>query len=473
MPDSPIETLRAACPGLELSAQPDTLESHGRDWTRFRKPRPSAVAFPRTADEVCALVRAARGTGLGLVPSGGRTGLSGGAVALAGEVVVSMDRMRRIVGFDPVDRLLTVEAGVATATVQAYAREHGLFYPVSFAAEGSAQIGGTVATNAGGVRVLRYGLTRQQVAGLKAVDGRGRLLDLNRGLVKNASGYDLRHLMIGSEGTLGIIVEVTLSLIDPPPPSRVMLLGLPAMPVMPEVMQALRARLSLSACEFFSSSALERVCLARNAPPPLDSACPYYLLIEFDLPPGQEESQETLALNVFEDLSQRGRVVDGVLSQSEAQAAALWSYREGIAEAAAPHTPYKNDLSVRLSQLPAFLEALQALAERSFSGFEVLWYGHAGDGNLHLNILKPAAMSVAEFENLCKRSSAGIYELTARFGGSISAEHGIGLLKSPFLALSRSAAEIELMRGIKRVFDPDGILNPGKLFGEPAAAPPD
>jgi FAD/FMN-containing dehydrogenase len=469
MPKALLDILRAACPGLELNVEPDVFESHGQDWTRFRKPQPLAIAFPRSTEEVCGLVRAAREAGLGLVPSGGRTGLSGGAVAVAGELVVSLERMRRIVAFDPVDRLLTVEAGVVIATVQEYACGQGLFYPVSFAAEGSAQIGGTIATNAGGIRVLRYGLTRERVAGLKVVDGRGRLLDLNRGLIKNASGYDLRHLLIGSEGTLGIIVEATLRLLDPPPPSRVMLLGLPAMPVMLEVIRALRAKLGLSACEFFSAAAMQRVCAARKAQPPLDQNCPYYLLIEFDVPSGREQSVEALALEAFEHLLRGGRVLDGVLSQSSAQAAALWSYREGIAEAAAPFTPYKNDLAVRLSRLPTFLEELESLVERSFPGFEVLWYGHAGDGNLHMNILKPADLGVAEFESLCKRSSAAIYELTKRFGGSISAEHGIGLLKSPFLALSRSDAEIELMRGIKRVLDPDGILNPGKLLQDTAA----
>jgi FAD/FMN-containing dehydrogenase len=459
-----LDELRKSCPGLELAADPDVLQNHGRDWTRFRQPRPMAVAFPRDAAEVASLVAAARHLGMALVPSGGRTGLSGGAVAAQGELVVSMDRMRRILDFDPVDRLVTVEAGVVTAAIQAFAREHDLFYPVSFAAEGSAQIGGNIATNAGGIRVLRYGLTRDRVAGLKVVDGRGRLLDLNRGLVKNASGYDLRHLLIGSEGTLGIIVEATLSLVDRPRPSRVLLLGLDAMPRILDVMRAMREKLSISACEFFSEPALRRVCEARSLRPPIDTACPFYLLIEFDEPAGHADRIEADCIGLFERLAGLGWVREAVLSHSEEQAAAIWACREGIAEAAAPFTPYKNDLSVRLSRLPAFLEALEEQVAHSFPEFEVFWYGHAGDGNLHMNILKPPGMEVSDFEVLCKRHSAGIYALTERFGGSISAEHGIGLMKSPFLANSRSEAEIELMRGIKRVFDPDGILNPGKLF---------
>ena len=232
--------LRRACPQLRLVTDAAVLESHGRDWTRFRQPSPAAVAFPDSVREVQELVAAAAAHRIPLVPSGGRTGLSGGAVAAFGEVVVSFDRMRRIVAFNPLDRTVTVEAGVVTAAVQALAREKGLYYPVSFAAEGSSQVGGNVATNAGGIRVLRYGLTREWVAGLKVVTGRGELLVCNRGLVKNASGYDLRHLLIGSEGTLGLIVEGTLRLTDPPLPSKVMLLGIASLDALMEVFAAVR-----------------------------------------------------------------------------------------------------------------------------------------------------------------------------------------------------------------------------------------
>ncbi len=464
MAQQTIESLQRACPELELTTAPDLLARHGQDWTRFREPRPSAVAFPKDTDQVCSLVARAAELGVALVPSGGRTGLSGGAVAAHGEVVVAMDRMRRIIGFDPVDRLLTVEAGVVTGAIQQRARELDLAYPVSFASEGSAQIGGNIATNAGGIRVMRYGLTRDRVAGLKVVDGRGRLLDLNRGLVKNASGYDLRHLMIGSEGTLGIIVEATLSLVAAPSPSRVMLLGVGSMTQIPEVMRALREGLALSACEFFSESCLELVCLARGLPRPLETPCPYYLLVEFDAPESGAEAAVERALALFEALSVSGRVRDGVLSQSESQAAGLWAYREAISESAAPFIPYKNDLSVRLSAMPDFLLALDQRVSALFPEATVLWYGHVGDGNLHLNILKPETVETPVFERTCKQASAQLYELTRKFGGSVSAEHGIGLLKAPFLPYVRSDVEIELMRGIKRVFDPRGILNPGKLL---------
>jgi FAD/FMN-containing dehydrogenase len=410
--------LQRACAGLKVVTEPSVLESHGRDWTRFRAPRPAAVAFPESVSQVQQLVAAAAAAEIALVPSGGRTGLSGGAVAADGEVVVSFDRMRRVLDFNRVDRTLTVEAGVITATVQERAAAEGLYYPVSFAAEGSSQIGGNIATNAGGIRVLRYGLTRDQVAGLKVVTGRGEVLECNRGLIKNASGYDLRHLFTGSEGTLGLIVEATLRLTDPPPPSKVLLLGVDSMDALMKVFATLRARLDLSAFEFFTDRALHHVRVGQGLPPPLDASCPLYVIVE----------------------------------------------REGISESISHFPPYKNDLSVTVSRVPEFLRRMDRLIGEICPEFEVVWYGHIGDGNLHMNILKPADLGLETFESRCHEISERTYALTRDIGGSISAEHGIGLLKQPWLDRVRSAEEIGFMRGIKQVFDPAGIFNPGKLL---------
>jgi len=455
------ESLRRACPELRLVIDPAVLESHGRDWTRFRAPAPAAVAFPDSVAQVQDLVAAAASAGIPLVPSGGRTGLSGGAVAAAGEVVVSFDRMRRVLDFNAVDRSLTVEAGVVTAAVQESARGHGLYYPISFASEGSSQIGGNVATNAGGIRVLRYGLTRDRVAGLKVVTGRGELLDCNRGLIKNASGYDLRHLFIGSEGTLGFVVEATLRLADPPPPSKVMLLGVEDIGALMRVFEALRAELALSAFEFFTDRALHHVRTGRGLPAPLDTECPLYVIAEFDCP---GETEEERAMACFEACAGEGWLADGVISQSDRQIAELWRYREGISESIAHFPPYKNDLSVTVSRVPEFLRRMGELTDEICPGFDVVWYGHIGDGNLHMNILKPAEMALAEFEQRSHQISDRTSALTRELGGSISAEHGIGLLKRPWLEQVRSAAEIERMQGIKQAFDPANIFNPGKLL---------
>lgn len=436
------------------------LAAWGIDWTRNFQPAPCAVVFPETVEEVVALTRLANAEGLALVPSGGRTGLSGGAVAANGEIVVSFDRMNRILAFDAVDRLAKCQAGVVTAALQQYAQDRGLFYPVDFGSSGSSQIGGNIATNAGGIRVIRYGLTRDWIAGLKVVTGTGAVLDCNNGLVKNATGYDLRHLFIGSEGTLGFIVEAEVRLRPPPPPQRVMVLGLDSMAAILPVLEAFQAALSLSAFEFFSETALTHVLRRRGLQRPLAGAAPFYALIEFDA------AAEDAALEAFQAAVGRKWVDDGVISQSDLQAASLWALREGITESIAPLAPYKNDLSVRASVVPDFLGEVDRIVGTHYPDFEICWYGHIGDGNLHLNILKPEGLSTDEFHARCHRVSPALFEAVRRRGGSISAEHGVGLLKRDFLEYSRSPAEIELMRGVKAVFDPNGVMNPGKLLAD-------
>ncbi len=459
MSDAHLESLRALLPELRLLVEPADLEHYGRDWTRRWTPAPMAVALPASVEDVQAIVRWANAQGVGIVPSGGRTGLSGGAVAANGELVLSLERMHKVLAFDAVDRTLTVQAGIPLQKVQETAREHGLQYPVDFASRGSCSIGGNIATNAGGIRVVRYGNTREWVAGVKLVTGSGELMTLGRGLVKDSSGYDLRHLAIASEGTLGIIVEATLKLTDPPPPSNVMLLALPSFEALMQVFAAFRARLQLQAFEFLTDVALKHV-LAHGEQAPFDQVHPYYVVTEF----ASDAASEAEALAAFGQCLEQGLVSDGVISASDAQAAQLWRLREAITESLARYVPYKNDVSVRISAMPAFLAETQALLGREYPQFEVVWFGHIGDGNLHINILKPEAMAQDEFVADCERVTKLLAQSLQAHGGSISAEHGIGLVKRPYLSSTRSAAEIAAMRGIKAVLDPNGIMNPGKLF---------
>ena len=460
MTDPRLDSLLQATPGLRLETDPAELEHLGRDWTRRWTPAPLAIALPSDVAQVQAIVRWAVASGVAIVPSGGRTGLSGGAVAANGELVLSLARMNRVLGFDPVDRTLTVQPGITLQAVHEAAAEHGLVYPVDFAARGSCSIGGNIATNAGGIRVLRHGNTREWIAGLKLVTGSGELLDLGRGLVKNSSGYDLRHLAVGSEGTLGVVVEATLKLTDPPPTTQVMLLALPSFDVLMQVFAALRTRLQLEAFEFFTDRALHHV-LAHGGQAPFADVHPYYVVTEFAM---RGDADEAAMLAAFEHCVAQGWVGDGVIAQGEAQAAQLWRLREGITESLARHTPYKNDVSVRVSAMPAFLAEVQDLLGREYPQFEVVWFGHVGDGNLHINVLQPADMETAAFVAECGRVTELLAGVLQRHGGSISAEHGIGLVKKPYLWSTRSAADIEVMRGIRRVLDPHGIMNPGKLF---------
>ncbi len=460
MTDPRLAGLAARLPGLRLLSAPAELEYYGRDWTRRWTPAPLAIALPANIDEVQAIVRWANEERVAIVPSGGRTGLSGGAVAANGELVLSLERMNQVLDFNAVDRTLTVQPGVILQKVHEAAQEHELIYPVDFAARGSCSIGGNIATNAGGIRVIRYGNTREWIAGLKVVAGNGELLDLNRGLIKNSSGYDFRQLLIGSEGTLGIVVEATLKLAEPPPPSQVMLLALPDMDALMQVFALFRQRLNLQAFEFFTDIALKHV-LAHGAQRAIDGDYPYYVVTEFDAT--DELAQET-ALGAFEYALEQGWVSDGAIAQSETQATALWRLREGITESLAAHKPYKNDVSVRISAVPGFLHEMQDLLGREYPDIEVVWFGHIGDGNLHINVLRPEGLAEDAFIAQCEHVTKLLAETLHRHGGSISAEHGIGLVKRAYLESTRSAAEIALMRGVRQVFDPNGILNPGKVM---------
>jgi FAD/FMN-containing dehydrogenase len=417
--------------------------------------------LPADAEAVVALVKLARRLEVPLVPSGGRTGLSGGAVAPAGELVVAFDRMNSILEFNAADRLVVCQPGVVTEQLQQFAEAEGLFYPVDFASSGSSQLGGNVATNAGGIKVIRYGMTRQWVAGMKVVTGTGELLSFNQGLAKNNTGYDFRHLFVGSEGTLGLIVELTMSLTSLPKDPSVMLLGVEDMAATMPVLQACQAKLPLTAFEFFSEKALVHVMAEKGLQRPFESATPFYALVEFE---NQSDADMETAMEVFEHCLENGWVTDGTVSQNLTQAKSLWRLREDISETIAQFTPYKNDISVRVSKVPEFLQEVDRLVGEAYPDFEIIWFGHIGDGNVHLNILKPADLAEAEFFEKCAEVSNWVFEIVQRHGGSISAEHGVGLLKKPYLHYSRSKSEIAAMRAIKSVFDPDGILNPGKLI---------
>lgn len=456
-----VESLRVAAGPENLLTGDVDRQTYGLDWTRFHQPDPLAVVMARDIEQVIRLVAWANEHGIALVPSGGRTGHSGGAVAANREVVVSFEKMNRILDYDPVDGLVTVEPGVVTATLQQFARDHDREYPVDFASAGSSQIGGNIATNAGGIKVLRYGLTRDRVAGLKVVTGRGELLDLNRGLVKNATGYDFRHLFIGSEGTLGLIVEATVSLTSPPGPLAALLLSVPDMPRVMEVLARFRDAVSLTAFEFLSDNALACVMARHGLRQPVGERAGYYALVEYEQ---TDPDAAERALAAFSQCVESGLAADGVASQSEQDRRALWKYREFISESIAPQTPYKNDLSVRVSQVPEFLDAVERTVIARYPTFEIVWFGHIGDGNLHLNVLKPDGMGLEDFKRRCETVSDEILSIVGHYGGSVSAEHGVGLLKRDQLHFSRSPAEIEMMRGVKQLFDPNGIMNPGKLL---------
>ncbi|PIU00178.1 MAG: FAD-binding oxidoreductase [Bdellovibrionales bacterium CG10_big_fil_rev_8_21_14_0_10_45_34] len=445
----------------QISIDKEELLHYGRDWTRHETPAPLAVVFPKSTKDVMAIVQWANENDVSIVPSGGRTGLSAGAVAANQELVLSLEKMNAIHEFDQVDQTLRCDAGVVLQEIQNFARQKNLFYPVDFAAKGSSQIGGNVSTNAGGIKVIRYGMTRNWVAGLTCVTGGGEVLELGKSLVKDATGYDLKDLVIGSEGTLAIVTEVTVQLTKPPRASEVFLLQVASLDGISKVLETAR-QLQLTAFEFFSEQALELVLKSRNLEHPLSGLVgSYYVVCEFETEDGSSLDH---ASQILVDLIEAGVVVNGALSQNSEQKDLFWSYRESISESLAPFMPYKNDISVKRSLLAPFLRETQQVIENMYPHWKVIWFGHVGDGNLHINILKPQELDVSEFRNQCKKVDEALFHLVEKFNGSISAEHGVGTVKKAFLKHSRTEAEILIMRQIKKAFDPNGILNPGKIF---------
>jgi FAD/FMN-containing dehydrogenase len=466
-------------PKDQWTTDPELLKTYAKDWTKHYTPNASAVLFPRSTTDVQKIVRWARAGHIALVPSGGRTGLSAAAFATRGEVIVSFEKMNRVLEFDPFDQTLRCEPGVITEQIQNLALEKGFYFPIDFASRGSSQIGGNVATNAGGIKVIRYGLIRDWIAGLTVVTGTGEVLELNNSLVKNATGYDLRQLFIGSEGTLGFITEVTLRLTRPPSDLQVVVVGLPNLDAIMDVFLRFRKAFDLVAFEMFTDLALKYITEQGHGQPPFATSCPFYVLIEVEkgrpaggtgrdsvganADPTADPTVERL-LSLIEAAMADGVILDGVLAQNDRQAKDLWALRENITESTSHKLPYKNDISVRISKVPEFLRRMTEILSADYPDFEVVWFGHIGDGNLHVNILKPDGMSSADFMTRCHQVDKDMMGMIRDLRGSVSAEHGVGLVKKPFLYMTRSEPEIALMRKIKIAFDPDGILNPGKIF---------
>ena len=453
--------LKAIVGDDKVKTDADSLETFGKDWTKIYPPNPSAIVFPKTTEQVQAIVKFANEHQVSLVPSGGRTGLSAGAVAANGEVVVAFDYMNSISGFNAMDKTVRCGAGVITEQLQNYAEEQGLFYPVDFASAGSSQVGGNIGTNAGGIKVIRYGMTRDWVAGLTVVTGKGDILELNKDLVKNNTGYDMRQLFIGGEGTLGFVTEATMRLTRPAKNLTVLVLGVPEFEAIMSVLNTFQTNIDLTAFEFFSDKAMRKVVARGDVPAPFETEAEYYALLEFE---AETEGHIDQAMELFEKCMEEGWVLDGVMSQSETQAQNLWRLREDISETIAEWTPYKNDISVVVSKVPPFLNEIEEVVKREYPDFEIIWFGHIGDGNLHLNILKPDDLAKEIFFEQCAKVSTWVFEIVEKYKGSVSAEHGVGMTKKPYLEYTRSAAEIGYMRAVKAVFDPNNIMNPGKLI---------
>jgi len=436
---------------------------YGRDWIKDFTPNPALILLPETTDEVQAIVKQCYQHSVNIVPSGGRTGLSGGATATNGEVVISMERMRHIVEINRIARIARCQAGVVLEQLQLAAANANLYFPVDFASRGSAQIGGNIATNAGGIRVIKYGNIRESILGLTVVTGTGEILELNGALHKNNSGYDLKNLFIGSEGTLGIITEAIVRLASPPRDVARILCGVADCDSILALLTYCRDALpNLSAFEFMERLPYLEVIRHRGLRDPLSQSYQAYVLVESEI---QSSGDYENLTNAFAEAYEKGLIQDVVVSESSAQAQELMNLRDYISETLSQHyTIHKNDISVPVQEIPSFLRDLHASIREAYPSYRVAVFGHVGDGNLHVNVLKPAELSDEQFWSECHSADTIVFTTVKRYRGSISAEHGVGLLKRHFLHFTRSAGELEIMRGIKSVFAPNGIMNPGKIY---------
>ena len=462
-----------------LIQDPDELEPYLREQRGNFKSHSPLCVLPASTQQVSAVVQTLSACGVPMVPQGGNTGLCGGAVAgLHGEeVLINLKRMNRVRAVDADNFTLTVEAGCILSDVQAAAEAVDRLFPLSLAAEGSCQIGGNLATNAGGTQVLRYGNARELVLGLEVVLPDGRVLDMLRGLRKDNTGYDLRHIFCGAEGTLGILTAAVLKLFPRPQEQVTAMLALPNLQAAIAVLSRARAETgdAITACEFISRTALDMV--LRHIPgtrEPLGQRHDLYLLLEATSTAKSREggarsdSAEQLLRTceqLFEECSDAGFIDDAVIAQNAAQRGEFWRIRESIPEAQKPEgVSLKHDVAVPVSRVAEFVQEASARVQAAVPGLRVCAFGHIGDGNIHFNLSQPVGAAGPAFLAERERVAAIVHDLAVAMHGSFSAEHGIGCLKRDELRRYRSEVEQDVMRAIKAALDPQGLMNPGKVL---------
>ena len=459
-----IDALKSSFPAGFFTQDEAELKTYGRDWTKVHEPKPSMVCFPTSTDEVSTLLKLCTEYNVAVVPSGGRTGLAAGAVAANRELVLSLDKMRAIGEVDTLANTVWCQAGAVTEAIHEHCKSAGLTWPIDFASKGSSQVGGNIATNAGGVKVIRYGLTRNWVLGLTIVLMNGEVLRLNGSLEKNNTGVDLRQLFIGTEGILGVITEAILKLSPLPRECDVFLFALKDLSTVFSLFKEVRkSGLTVNAFECLSHDCLGLVLHHRNLASPFSDRHEQYVLLEVERPESADAKEKLEAW--LSELFAGELVQDAVLAQSPKEAQNLWAMREGISESLSnTGLLHKHDISLPIHRLQEFIENWSADIASNYPGLKPYVFGHIGDGNLHINLMKPDAMEVAEFRKLCAKADENMFAWIQKFEGSVSAEHGIGLLKKHLLKYTRSETEISLMRQMKQVFDPKGLLNPGKVL---------
>ncbi|MBI3100575.1 MAG: FAD-binding oxidoreductase [Burkholderiales bacterium] len=471
MPDL-IEQLRQIVGAPHVLTEGD-LSAWEQDWRRRVHGKALAVVRPASTQEVAAVVKACAAAGAPIVPQGGNTGLSVGSTpdTSGREVVLSLTRMNAVRALDPDNLTLTVEAGCILQNVQEAAEKAGLLFPLSLAAEGSCTIGGNLGTNAGGTQVVRYGNTRELCLGLEVVNAQGEVWSGLSGLRKDNTGYDLRNLFIGSEGTLGVITAATLKLYPRPAAQLTAWAAVPSMEQAVRLLALAHQHLGagLTGFEVMGRFALQLV--DKHMPqlrvPFIDQPdIPWAVLLENSDSESEQHARKRFEA-LLETAFEQGCVQDAVVAESITQAQQLWHIRENIPLAQAEEgLNIKHDISVPISRIPAFVEHTDALLQREIPGVRLVNFGHLGDGNLHYNVPAPEGGDAKAFlRDQEDRVNHLVYEAVAQFGGSFSAEHGVGALKTDKLERYQSPVALSMMRAIKQALDPQNLMNPGRVLG--------
>lgn len=461
--------LRALVGEVGCVTDPDRIAPHLIDQRDKYHGQASILVRPADTDEVSAVVKLCAEQRVAIVPQGGNTSMVGGSVphAHGQEIILNTSRLKQIRDIDPVNYTLCAEAGCVLADLQAAATDADRLLPLSLAAEGSCEIGGNLSTNAGGTNVLRYGMARDQVLGLEVVLADGTIWEGLRGLRKDNTGYDLKHLFVGAEGTLGIITAAVLKLASKPRDVRTAWVAIPDADAALALL--IRAREAsgdaVTAFELVSRRCVEFV--TRNVPgitDPLGGRHDWHVLIEMSSS-AADSGLDAVMERLFESALEDGLVLDGTIASSEAQAKNLWGLREYISEAQRPEGgSIKHDVSVPVSSVPEFLRRADAITQATIPGARPVTFGHLGDGNIHYNVTQPEGADKAAYLSQWDRLNDVIHDLVFEMGGSFSAEHGVGQLKRAALEKYRPAIELDMMRRLKATLDPLGIMNPGKVI---------
>ena len=461
-----MDALWTTLPKNAILTQPEDLAPYLKEERGLMESDCEVVLRPANTEDIAKAVAVCAEHGVSIVPLGGNTGLVGGGVA-SGGIILSLERLNKIIGVDALNHTMTVEAGCVLANIQTAAQDAGCLFPLSLGAEGSCQIGGNLATNAGGVNVLRYGNTRELVLGIEAVLPDGRIYDGLNALRKDNTGYDLKQLFIGAEGTLGIITKAVLKLYPAPRSSVTVMAALPRLDGVLTLFDRVRAACGdrLTAFELVPRLGLELgIAHVPGVDDPFADSHPHYTLIELTSPREGDDLRSDIE-TVLEHALEGGIITDAVIAESEAQVHQLWRIREELPSAQSREGgSIKHDVSVPVSAAIEFIEKASQAVESEIPGIRVCAFGHIGDGNIHYNLTQPRGMDKRAFLDNWECLNRIVHDIVVDMNGSISAEHGIGLLKKKELNYYAPSVKLDVLRQIKRAIDPNNIMNPGKII---------